>query len=92
MSVAIVGIPSGLSVQMWQLEELKEKKMYAYYEIMDNYVVFYWREFGPKETKNIKLDFKTEVKGNYQAPASSAYLYYSDENKFWEKGSKINVW
>jgi alpha-2-macroglobulin-like protein len=91
MSIAKIGIPSGLSIQVWQLEELKEKNLFDYYEIMNNHVVFYWRELGPNESKNIELDLKSEVKGNYTAGASSVYLYYSDETKKWLEGSVINV-
>jgi len=91
MSIAIVGIPSGVSVQAWQLEELKEKNQFAFYELKENYVIFYWRELGPQEIREVNLDLKTEIKGKYTAPASSAYLYYSDENKNWVKGCNIEI-
>jgi alpha-2-macroglobulin-like protein len=91
MTVAIVGIPSGLSVQMWQLKELQEKQVFDYFEIMNNYIVLYWREMGPQEAKTIALDLKAEVPGNYKAAASSAYLYYADENKIWIEGTNIQI-
>ncbi len=91
MTTAVVGIPSGLSVQIWQLEEMKEKGEFDYYEINKNKVVFYWRELGPQESKNISIDLKTEVKGCYTAVASSVYLYYADENKKWVKGEIVEI-
>ncbi len=91
MTTAIIGIPSGASAQPWQLKELLEKKEFAYYEVFDNYLVLYWREMGPNETKTINLDLKAEVAGNYTAPASNAYLYYGDEFKHWIKGSILTI-
>ncbi|TMM57347.1 hypothetical protein FEE95_12750 [Maribacter algarum] len=91
MTTAIVGIPSGTSVQPWQLKEILEQKKVAFYEIFDNYLVFYWREMGPAETKVINLDLKAEIAGNYVAPASSVYLYYGDEEKSWIKGNQLTI-
>ncbi len=90
-TICKIGIPSGLSPQPWQLKELSEKKVVDYYEIIDNYLVCYFRQMKPSESKEIKFDLKTEVAGEYFAPASSAYLYYTDENKVWEQGSKISI-
>ncbi|MDC0008174.1 hypothetical protein OAE12_00530, partial [bacterium] len=63
----------------------------AYYEIFDNYLVLYWREMGPAETKIINLDLKAEVAGNYKAPASNVYLYYGDEYKKWVSGNELSI-
>jgi len=91
MTTAIIGIPSGASVQPWQLKEILEEKKVAYYEIFDNYLVFYWREMGPQEVKIVNLDLKAEVAGTYTAPASSVYLYYGDEYKHWIPGSPLRI-
>jgi hypothetical protein len=91
MSMAVIGIPSGLSLQPWQLKELQEKKMFDYYELQDQYLVLYYTSMKPSETKEILLDVKAEIPGTYQAPASSAYLYYTREFRYWLKGDKINV-
>jgi hypothetical protein len=63
MAIAKVGIPAGLSVQPWQLKEILEKNQVAYYEIFDNYLVFYWMGFAPNEAKTIDLDLKVEIPG-----------------------------
>lgn len=91
MVTTIIGIPSGASVQPWQLKEIVEQKQVAYYEIFNNYLVFYWRELGPKETKTIHLDLKAEIAGSYKAPASTVYLYYGDEDKKWLKGNSLMI-
>ncbi len=91
MTVALVGIPSGLSPQPWQLKELQEKNLVDFYEVRKNYVVFYYRTLAANANHQIQLDLKAEVPGIYQAPASTAYLYYTNEWKHWEAGEKITI-
>jgi TonB-dependent SusC/RagA subfamily outer membrane receptor len=91
MAIAKIGIPAGLSTQPWQLKEIMEKNRVAYYEIFDNYLVFYWMGFAPDETKTIHLDLKAEVPGVYKAKASNVYLYYIPEYKHWNEGTEVKV-
>ncbi len=91
MTMGIVGIPSGLSLQPWQLKKLIDEQKVAYYEIFGNHLVLYWRSMKAKETIEIPLDLKVEIAGSYTAPASTGYLYYEDEKKHWIKGSEISV-
>ncbi len=91
MTIALIGIPSGLSLQSWQLKELKEKREFDYYEIKDNYLVLYWVEMGPSSTININLDLKSEIPGLYEAPASYAYLYYTNEYKNYIRGNRVII-
>lgn len=91
MVTSIIGIPSGTTAQPWQLKDILEQEQAAYYEVFDNYIVFYWRSLKPLETKTIRLDLKADIAGQYQAPASTAYLYYGDEFKTWLKGNAINI-
>jgi hypothetical protein len=90
-TMALVGIPAGLTVQAWQLKELQEKQVFDFYELRDNYVIFYYNEMNKKETKAFSLDLKTEVPGVYSAPPNVAYLYYNDEYKSWSKGAKVTI-
>lgn len=83
MTMAIIGLPAGLSAQPWQLKEMQEKKVFDFYEIVGNNVVAYYRQMKPGETRNINLDLKADIPGTYTAPASSAYLYYTAEDKDW---------
>ncbi|MCT4586291.1 MAG: TonB-dependent receptor plug domain-containing protein [Carboxylicivirga sp.] len=91
MTVAMVGIPSGLSAQPWQLKKMQEEHVFDYYEIHKNYVVFYYRELGPNARKTIHLDLKAEVPGQYSSPASCAYLYYTNEHKDWHMAGNIEI-
>ncbi len=91
MAIAKIGIPAGLSVQPWQLKELIEKNKVTYYEIFDNYLVFYWMGFAPNETKQLGLDLKAEIPGTYKGKASTVYLYYTPEYKYWAEGTEAIV-
>jgi len=83
MTMAIIGIPAGFSAQPWQLKEMQEKGTIDFYEIIGNNIACYYRDLAPGEQKQINLDLKAEIPGEYNAPASSAYLYYTSENKAW---------
>jgi TonB-dependent SusC/RagA subfamily outer membrane receptor len=91
MAIAKIGIPAGLSLQPWQLKEIAEKNEVAYYEIFDNYLVFYWMGFAKNETKHIALDLKVEIPGSYKAKASNVYLYYTPEYKHWADGTTVEI-
>ncbi len=91
MTIAIIGIPGGLSPQPWQLKELQEKNVFDYYEIAGNNVVFYYRQMKPGENKEINLDLKAEIPGTFTGAASSAYLYYTNEFKSWVSGNSIII-
>lgn len=91
MAIVKVGIPGGLSMQPWQLKELVDKNRIAYYEIFDNYLVFYWRGMYAKETKKIALDLKVDVPGSYQGKAGAGYFYYQPEDKYWQAGETVEI-
>lgn len=91
MTMVILGIPAGLSAQPWQLKELQEKGTIDFYEITGNNIACYYRDLAPNEQKQINLDLKAEITGEYEAPASSAYLYYTSENKTWVGLNKVYV-
>ncbi|CAA6829133.1 MAG: Unknown protein [uncultured Aureispira sp.] len=90
-SMALIGIPAGLSVQAWQLKDLQEKQKFSFYELKDNYLILYYRELDGQETKRLSLDLKTEVPGHYTAPANTTYLYYGEEHKYWSEGTNVQI-
>lgn len=83
MTMAIIGIPAGFSAQPWQLKELQEKGIIDFYEVSGNNIACYYRTLVPGAIKQINLDLKAELPGEYEAPAASAYLYYTNEHKHW---------
>lgn len=91
MTLAIIGIPAGLSPQPWQLKELQEKKIVDFYEVNGSEVVFYYRQMKPSEERTINLDCKAEVAGTFIPTASRAYLYYTNEDKVWVGMKPVQV-
>lgn len=83
MTLMRVGIPGGTSFQTWQLKELKDKGLVAFWETRAREVILYFRDLKPNEEKVVPIDLVADVPGQYEAPASSAYLYYTDEHKSW---------
>jgi hypothetical protein len=91
MTLARVGIPGGLVFQTWQLKELRDKGVVDFYETRPREVVLYWRALQPSAVKDVELDLLAQVPGSYEAPASSAYLYYTAEDKAWTDPLKVTV-
>ena len=91
MTLARVGIPGGLTFQTWQLKELRDKGLIDFYETRPREVILYWRALAPSAKKDIELDLLAAVPGSYEAPASSAYLYYTAEDKAWAPSVKVTV-
>ena len=83
MTLARVGIPGGMVFQTWQLKELRDKGLIDFYETRPREVILYWRALPPNAKKDIDLNLLATVPGTYEAPASSAYLYYTTEHKAW---------
>jgi hypothetical protein len=81
--IAIVGIPGGLEVRHDQLKELVKQQKIAAYEVIGREVVLYWRGMNAKERVEIPLSLTGAIAGTFTAPASRAYLYYTDEHKTW---------
>ncbi|MCH2043102.1 MAG: hypothetical protein MK212_03100 [Saprospiraceae bacterium] len=91
MTMAMIGIPAGLSVQHWQLKELQDKKVFDYYELFNGYVVLHYEQMKPSETRTVEFDLKADIPGTYEAPASSAFLYYTNEFRNWDTPSTITI-
>lgn len=91
MTLARVGIPGGLVYQTWQLKELRDKGAIDFYETRPREVILYWRALPPSAKKDIDLQLLAAVPGVYEAPASSAYLYYTAEDKAWTPPVAITV-
>jgi uncharacterized protein YfaS (alpha-2-macroglobulin family) len=91
MTLARVGIPGGLTFQTWQLKELRDKGAIDFYETRPREVILYWRALAPAAKKDIDLDLLATVPGSYEAPATSAYLYYTAEDKAWAPAVKVTV-
>jgi hypothetical protein len=91
MTLARIGIPGGLVFQTWQLKELRDKGLVDFYETRPREVILYWRGMAPSAKHDIDLDLLAATPGIYEAPATSAYLYYTSEDKAWTAPVKVQV-
>lgn len=91
MTLARVGLPGGLTFQTWQLKELRDKKLIDFYETREREVILYLRAMKPGATVELPLELKADIPGTFTAPASSAYLYYTDEDKVWVAPSQVTI-
>ncbi len=66
-----------------QLKELVKAERIAAYEVRGREVVLYWRELKAEQKVELPLSLVATIPGTYTAPASRAYLYYTDEHKTW---------
>ena len=91
MVTAIIGLPGGCSIIPEQLKKLQEEQVISSFELFQNNLVLYWDQFDPLENKEVLINLKAEVPGQYLAPASCVYPYYGDEFKHWIKGESIEI-
>jgi hypothetical protein len=92
MTVAIVGLPAGLSLpeDMKQLKDYarlrddgKEPGLISFWELKNRELVLYWRDLAPDQKIEVPIDLICRVPGEYRGPASRAYLYYNADRKHW---------
>ncbi|MBV8756901.1 MAG: hypothetical protein JO257_06495 [Deltaproteobacteria bacterium] len=91
MTLARIGIPGGLTFQTWQLKELRDKHVIDFYETRPREVILYWGAMAPSSHKDIDLDLLAQSAGTYESPATSAYLYYTAEDKAWTAPTKVSI-
>jgi hypothetical protein len=89
--IAIVGIPGGLEVRHDQLKELVKSGKIAAYEVKGREVILYWRALAGGEKVELSLSLTAAIPGKYTAPASRAYLYYTDEYKQWAEPMAVTI-
>lgn len=91
MTLARVGFPGGLAFQQWQLKELRDKGLVAFVETRPRELILYFRQLAPSERRTVTVDLVGVVPGTFVAPASSAYLYYTDEHKTWAPPLAVTI-
>ena len=100
MTVAVVGLPAGLTLpeDMKQLKDLArlrndgtERGPIDAWETRGRELVLYWRDLAPDKKIEVSLQLICRVPGEYEGPASRAYLYYNADNKCWVEPMKIAI-
>lgn len=91
MTLARVGLPAGLEPRPEQLKEWKEQGLVDAYETRPREVTLYFRGLAPESEKRLALDLVAAIPGEFEGPATSAYLYYSDDRKAWAKPVRVRI-
>ena len=91
MTLARIGLPAGLEPRAEQLREMKEQGVVAFYETRPREVTLYFRGMAPSEEKCLALDLVAEIPGDFEGPATSAYLYYTDDRKTWAPPLAVRI-
>ena len=91
MTLARVGLPAGLEPRPEQLKEWKEQGLVDAYETRPREVTLYFRGLAPEAEKRLALDLVAAIPGEFEGPATSAYLYYSDDRKAWAKPVRVRI-
>ena len=100
MTVAIVGLPAGLSIpedanQLKALARLQEggtkPGKISSWELRGRELVLYWRDLAPEAKVEVELDLICRLPGHYRGPASRAYPYYDADRKFWVDPLSIRI-
>ena len=91
MTLARIGLPAGLEARADQLEELRKSGAIGYYETRPREVTIYFRDMAPSAEKRLNLDLVAAIPGRFEGPATSAYLYYGDDQKDWAPPLRIQI-
>jgi hypothetical protein len=51
MTMALLGLPAGLTPQPWQLKQLQERGVFDFYELKDGRLACYFRDLKPVENR-----------------------------------------
>ena len=54
-------------------------------------VVLYWRSLAAEQRVELPISLVAAIPGRYTGPASRAYLYYTDEDKFWVDPLRVTI-
>ncbi len=90
-SMARIGIPAGLSPQIWQLKEWMETERIAFYEWEKGYLTFYFYGLKAHQEIVLPLSLKADLAGSFTALPSSSYLYYTPEKRSWLTPLKVDI-
>ena len=91
MTLARIGLPAGLEPREDQLKELKKSGAIDFWETRPREVTLYFRGLAPEAVRSLALDLVAAIPGDFEGPATSAYLYYTDDAKTWAAPLRCRV-
>jgi hypothetical protein len=91
MTVVRVGLPAGLVPRTERLSEMRQAGEIAFFETRLNEVTLYLAGLPAGGKRELTLDLTAEFPGEFEGPATSAYLYYDDDRKDWAAPLSIRI-
>eukprot|EP01117_Protostelium_nocturnum_P005592 TRINITY_DN2019_c3_g2_i3.p1 TRINITY_DN2019_c3_g2~~TRINITY_DN2019_c3_g2_i3.p1 ORF type:complete len:877 (-),score=178.42 TRINITY_DN2019_c3_g2_i3:1494-4124(-) len=91
ITMAVIGFPGGLEPRIDKLKEMVKSGQIDFYETLGHKIALYWRFVAPEEVKTLLIDVVAAVPGRYTGPASSTYLYYTNELTWWVEELKVEI-
>ena len=91
MCTAIIGLPGGLQPRVDSLRDLVSRRDISAFELRGREVVLYWRGLPPRAKLQFAIDVNAHTPGYFRGPASRAYLYYMDEQKYWAEPLHVRI-
>ena len=68
-----------------------QRALVSAFEIRGRELVLYWRDLAPDQKIDVPIDLICRVPGEYNGPASRAYLYYNADRKHWVEPLKVRI-
>jgi hypothetical protein len=53
--------------------------------------VFHLEQLAAGEIRELNLDLRADIVGKFEVPASQAFLYYSNDQRVWNKPEKLEI-
>lgn len=91
MTLVRVGLPAGLVPREKQLKEMRDAGEIAFFETRPREVTLYLDGMAGGATRTLHLDLTAEIPGRFEGPATSAYLYYTDDRQSWAAPLRVTI-
>lgn len=85
MTMAILRVPSCLTVDFNYLTALRNNKLIDYYEVRNSNseIAFYWRQMQGNQTINLNVNLIQTFSGSCIQKPHTAYPYYNNDQPVW---------
>jgi hypothetical protein len=91
LPVVEIGLPAGLEPRAEQLPPLKKLDTIDQFAVHGRRLAFYWQSFEGRKKTAFRLDLAATVVGQFQGPASTAYLHPAPDAKSFAAPLRVEV-
>ena len=86
-----VGVPAGLEPVTKGLDRMVKEQTIAAYEVRPREVTLYFRDLAANADTTLPIELTAAIPGRFEGPATSAYLYYTDDLRAWAAPLRVTV-